>query len=61
MLLVGGVILAAVGVWTVTHPNGGYRAAGGLGSSFSPGTRRFAGYVLIGVAVLLVVLAPSAR
>lgn len=55
VLLVGGLILVAVGAWTVTHPNGSYRAAGGVGSSFTPATRRLAGFVLLGVAVVLVV------
>jgi hypothetical protein len=57
VLLVGAVILAAVGAWTVTHPNGGYRAAGGLGSSCSPGTRRAAGFLLIAVAIVLAAVA----
>jgi hypothetical protein len=51
------VILAAVGGWTVAHPNGGYRAAGGLGSGFSPGTRRAAGVALIAFAVMVAVVA----
>jgi hypothetical protein len=60
MVLFGGVVLAAIGAWTIAHPNGGYRAAGGLGSSFSPGTRRGAGVVLIVVAVAVMVVAITA-
>jgi hypothetical protein len=52
--LIGGAILLAVGVWTVTHPDGGYRATGGLGSSFSPATRRVLGILLIGAALALI-------
>ena len=55
-LLVGAVVLFAVGAWTVAHPNGGYRAVGGIGSSLRPATRRLAGYLLMGAATLAVVL-----
>ena len=55
-LLFGAVVLFAVGVWAVTHPNGGYRAAGGLGSSLRPETRRLAGYALMVASVLAVLL-----
>ena len=55
-LLFGAVVLFALGAWTVTHPNGGYRAAGGAGSSLRPETRRAAGYVLMVAALLAVVL-----
>jgi hypothetical protein len=55
-VLVGAPILFAIGVWTVTHPNGGYRAAGGAGSGVSPATRRAAGYVFMIVAILGVAL-----
>ncbi|MEY2451236.1 MAG: hypothetical protein QOD92_810 [Acidimicrobiaceae bacterium] len=55
--LVGGVVLAALGLWTVRHPNGGYRAAGGAGSGVSEGTRRFAGFVFIAMGCLLMVSA----
>ncbi|MEY2448860.1 MAG: hypothetical protein QOH79_2336 [Acidimicrobiaceae bacterium] len=57
VLLIGGPILIALGLWTVTHPNGGYRAAGGAGSGVSPGTRRFAGFVFIAMGALLMVSA----
>jgi hypothetical protein len=50
-ILVGAPILFAIGVWTVTHPNGGYRAVGGAGSGVSPSTRRTTGYVFMAVAV----------
>jgi hypothetical protein len=55
-LLLGGPILFAVGAWTVVHPDDGYRAAGGLGSSLSPTTRRGAGVLLtsIGFGLFLV-------
>jgi hypothetical protein len=56
-ILLGGPILILVGAWTVAHPNGGYRAAGGVGSGLSPGARRVAGIVLITVAVVGMVLA----
>jgi hypothetical protein len=55
VLLIGGLILMALGGWTVTHPNGGYRAAGGAGSGVSPGTRRVAGFVFIAMGILLMV------
>lgn len=55
-LLLGAVVLFAVGAWTVTHPNGGYRAVGGVGSSLRPETRRLAGYVLMAVAIIAVAL-----
>ena len=57
MALVGGLILLAVGGWTVSHPNGGYRAAGGAGSGLSPSTRRTAGVLLMAFAVLVMILA----
>jgi hypothetical protein len=57
-LVVGGVLLMAVGAWTVSHPDGGYRAAGGLGSSLSPATRRVAGVLLILAGFALPLLAP---
>jgi hypothetical protein len=52
-------VLFAVGVWTVTHPNGGYRAVGGAGSSVSPATRRFAGYMFMLLAIVAVRLAAT--
>jgi hypothetical protein len=57
VLLIGGPILVALGAWTVTHPNGGYRAAGGAGSGVSEGTRRVAGIVFIAMGCLLMVFA----
>lgn len=56
VLFVVGLILALIGWWTVAHPNGGYRAVGGAGSGLAPGTRRVAGFALIAVAVLMVVI-----
>jgi hypothetical protein len=55
--VLGAVVLAAVGAWTVTHPNGGYRASGGVGSGFSPSTRRACGAALIVAAVLIALVA----
>ena len=55
--LLGAVVLGAVGAWTVTHPDGGYRASGGVGSGFSPSTRRVCGVALIVVAVLIALVA----
>ena len=55
--VLAGITLGAVGAWTVTHPNGGYRAAGGVGSGLSPSTRRACGVALIVFAVLIVVTA----
>jgi hypothetical protein len=54
-LFVLGVALTLIGAWTVTHPNGGYRAVGGVGSSFSPSTRRVVGavYAVLGVVAVL--------
>lgn len=49
VLLLSGAFLAALGWWTVRHPNGGYRAVGGAGSSLSPGTRRAGGFLFIAV------------
>jgi hypothetical protein len=62
VLLLGGVLLVLIGGWTVVHPDGGYRAAGGAGSGFEPGTRRVLGYGVgaIGVAILLSGLAALA-
>ena len=57
VFLVGGVVLLAVGAWTVAHPNGGYRAAGGAGSGLSPSTRRAAGLVLMVFALVVMVMA----
>lgn len=42
-----GPILLLVGAWAVTHPNGGYRAVGGVGSSLAPRTRVFFGAVFM--------------
>jgi hypothetical protein len=56
-VLLGGPVLMAMGVWIVTHPNGGYRAAGGAGSGLSPSTRRTIGIVFIVAAVLGMILA----
>lgn len=33
--LLGVIVLGSVGLWTVRHPNGGYRAVGGIGSGLS--------------------------
>jgi hypothetical protein len=55
-VLIGAPILFAIGVWTVTHPNGGYRAVGGAGSGVSPATRRAAGYIFMVMATLGVAL-----
>jgi hypothetical protein len=55
-VLIGAPILFAIGVWTVTHPNGGYRAVGGAGSGLSPATRRAVGYVFMIAAILGVTL-----
>jgi hypothetical protein len=55
VLILGGTTLIALGLWTVRHPNGGYRAAGGAGSGVSAGTRRFAGFTFIAMGALLVV------
>ncbi len=63
VLLVGGPVLWAVGAWTIAHPDGGYRAAGGVGSSLRPPARRVAGYVLtsIGFGLFLVGIAAAGR
>jgi hypothetical protein len=50
-----GVLLMSAGGWAAIHPNGGYRAVGGVGSGFAPSTRRFWG-VIFGVLGLLIVL-----
>ena len=57
LAVLGGITLGAVGAWTVTHPNGGYRAAGGVGSGLSPSTRQACGVALIVFAVVIVALA----
>ncbi len=56
LFVLGGAVLVLVGGWTVTHPNGGYRAAGGAGSGIEEGTRRVAGYATgaVGVALSLI-------
>jgi len=56
-VLLGGPVLIALGAWIVTHPNGGYRAAGGAGSGLSPSTRRAVGFVFIAAAALGMILA----
>ena len=53
LALLGVIVLGGVGVHTAAHPNGGYRAVGGVGSGFSPGTRRAAGAALVIFAVLV--------
>ena len=53
LALLGLIVLGGVGVYTATHPDGGYRAVGGVGSGFSPATRRAAGVVLVIFAVLV--------
>ena len=62
LAVIGTMVLGTVGVYTATHPNGGYRAVGGVGSGLSPSTRRAAGIALIVFAILvfLVVLADAA-
>jgi hypothetical protein len=55
--LLGALLLCAIGAWTITHPNGGYRAAGGIGSGLSPSTRRACGVALILLAIVIAVLA----
>jgi hypothetical protein len=57
VLVAGSLALALVGSWTVAHPDGGYRAAGGAGSGLTPAARRAAGFVLLFVAILLLALA----
>lgn len=57
LALLGTVILVAVGVWTVLHPDGGYRGAAGVGSGLQPSTRRAAGYGLIVFALVVLALA----
>ncbi|HJR25704.1 MAG TPA: hypothetical protein VJ804_09535, partial [Acidimicrobiales bacterium] len=57
LAVLGAIALCAVGAWTVTHPDGGYRAAGGVGSGLSPSTRRACGVALIVFAVVVVVIA----
>lgn len=53
LALLGMIVLGGVGVYTAKHPNGGYRAVGGVGSGFSPATRRAAGVLLVVFAVLV--------
>jgi hypothetical protein len=50
-----GVMLLAIGGWTIAHPNGGYRAAGGIGSGLAPSTRRSLGVVAAVVGAAFVV------
>ena len=50
-------MLLAVGAWTVAHPNGGYRAAGGAGSGLSSSTRRAAGVALMVFALVVMAMA----
>ena len=52
ILLAIGVLIIAIGVWTVVHPET-ERDVGGSGSSFSPGTRRVAGYVLVAIGMTM--------
>ena len=56
--IVLGVMLLGAGGWAVVHPNGGYRAVGGLGSGYTPSTRRVWGVALavLGVVILLFTL-----
>ena len=57
LALLGMVVLGGVGLWTVSHPDGGYRAAGGVGSGLAPATRRWCGVALIAFAVVVGALA----
>jgi hypothetical protein len=50
-----GMMLIVAGGWAAIHPNGGYRAVGGVGSGFAPSSRRFWGAVF-GVLGLVIVL-----
>jgi len=52
--LVLAVFLLAIGAWAFAHPDGGYRGAAGIGSSFSPGTRKVAGGIMTAVGALIV-------
>lgn len=56
LALLGVIVLGGVGVYTAMHPNGGYRAVGGVGSGFSPSTRRAAGVALVTFAVIVFVM-----
>ena len=58
-LLFGGIVLLAIGAWTVAHPNGGYRAVGGAGSGLSASTRRTCGWLLSAFAVVVIATAPA--
>jgi hypothetical protein len=53
IVLILGPILFLVGAWAATHPNGGYRAVAGVGSSLGPGTRRFFGIVFVAIGLVL--------
>jgi hypothetical protein len=57
VLLLGGVVLGALGWWTALHPDGGYRAVGGAGSGLSPETRRTSGVVLLAIGAVCLALA----
>lgn len=54
VVLLLGPILFIIGAWTVTHPNGGYRAVGGAGSALSSRVRQFYGgvFILLGLVVM---------
>ena len=53
LALFGMLVIGAVGVWTIAHPDDGYRAAGGIGSGLSPGARRACGVALVAFALLV--------
>jgi hypothetical protein len=54
----GGLMVVFTGMWAVTHSNGEtIRFAGGIGSSLSPGARRFWGMVVAILGAAMVVSA----
>ncbi len=47
ILFLAGPLVVGIGIYAIRHPNGGYRPAGGLGSSLTPSARRVAGGMLV--------------
>ena len=55
LFLAGGLFVTFVGWWAVTHSESTQRFSGGIGSGYSPGTRRFWGVVVVLLRLVMVV------
>ena len=53
LFLIGGLVVAFAGWWAVTHSESTPRYSAGIGSGYSPGTRRFWGRVVLILGLLM--------